>query len=80
MVSDRSCSGSVGRFSSRLDDQEDVAHFEASLKVATHVAISVLVVFSFTWTVPQWPSGVKLKAELCHHCRSSTVSPVLTAI
>ena len=41
---------------SRPDDPEDVARFQASLKVATHVAISILVVFPFTWTVPRWPS------------------------
>lgn len=41
----------------RPDDPQDVARFQASLKVATHVAISILlVVFPFTWTVPRWPS------------------------
>lgn len=52
-------SGSLGQFlvvASRPDDPEDVARFQASLKVATHVAISIHVVFPFTWTVPRWPS------------------------
>lgn len=47
------------RFLIRRRDLTIRTRFEASLKAATHVAISILVVFSFTSTVPQWSSGVK---------------------